>query len=411
MDADSQLSPADMRQYWTTLGSLLSVAEVGEWVEHAAQLPSDVARLFLDSSVSGYDFAELARDTSESGALSKEVGVRTQRQRNTIARAMRMRLTGVGRPPNAAAPLVALGTPKCTSVHLAWAAADGGGFPTHKYRLERHARTTARNIGPRDLSQRGEAILWGHPDDDVWTLIADGYFHDFVDGHLLPGVSYDYRIAAWNTIGRSGFETAHFPTDTRSSCDVFEYLGAWAILPIGRFTHSSFILVQYAVTALILFFAALRVLDHNVRSEACHPVFPTLSRLYNVVLSNTQFTRNSIFSQNYRVIFSATSKSMPGCRKKFLPEMAAAKTIFKHRRTDSILSGRYLSAICNGCHKPFIMAFRSRHYCFVCASSFCKRCGVIRHSNMVTCPVGSKCCCARCNHDQFKTRGTLCQER
>jgi len=222
LDADAQLSPADMRHYWTKLGSLLSVAEVGEWVEHAVQLPRDVARLFLDSSVSGYDFAELARDTSESGALRKEVGVRTQRQRNTLARAMRMRLTGVGRPPNISAPLVALGTPKCTSVHLAWAVADGGGFPTHKYRLERHTRTNSQSTGTQDLLQRTGPILWANAHDGQWSLVADGYFHDFIDEHLLPGISYDYRVAAWNAIGRSAFETVHFPTDTRSPCNMLE---------------------------------------------------------------------------------------------------------------------------------------------------------------------------------------------
>jgi len=392
-DADSQLSPADMRHYWTTLGSLLSVGEVGEWVEHAVQLPGDVAQLFLDSSVSGYDFAELARDTSESGALRKEVGVRTQRQRNTLARAMRMRLTGVGRPPNTAAPLVALGAPKCTSVHLAWAAADGGGFPTHKYRLERHARKASQSTEPRDLP------LSGHPNDsDLWTLVADGYFHDFIDEHLLPGVSYDYRIAAWNAIGRSGFETAHFSTDTRSPCDFFEYLGAWAILTIGRFSRSSLRVIQYVVIAFILFFAALRMINPNVRFNWCHLVFTTL-----------RFMRKSV-------------PSMPGCKRDILPpEAVSTKTVLErnnHRprdyllrplgsvRTARIVSSRsngspYLSVICNGCQKPFIMAFRSRHYCFVCASSFCKRCGVVRHSNMVTCPVGSKCCCARCNHDQL----------
>jgi hypothetical protein len=289
LDADAQLSPADMRHYWTKLGSLLSVAEVGEWVEHAVQLPRDVARLFLDSSVSGYDFAELARDTSESGALRKEVGVRTQRQRNTLARAMRMRLTGVGRPPNISAPLVALGTPKCTSVHLAWAVADGGGFPTHKYRLERHTRTNSQSTGTQDLLQRTGPILWANAHDGQWSLVADGYFHDFIDEHLLPGISYDYRVAAWNAIGRSAFETVHFPTDTRSPCNMLEYLGAWAILPIGRFTSCSLIVVQYAFTAFVLFFAVLRILDHGVRSDAYHPVFLTLSRLYNAFLCRAPF--------------------------------------------------------------------------------------------------------------------------
>ena len=61
------------------------------------------------------------------------------------------------------------------------------------------------------------------------------------------------------------------------------------------------------------------------------------------------------------------------------------------------------SLVCSSCRKPFITGFRSRHYCYVCATSFCRRCGVVKHSHMVTCPVGSKCCCAKCLHDQAKS--------
>ena len=111
-DSDAQLSATDMRAYWTQLGSLLSVREVAAWVEHAVQLPRDVSVRFTEAAVSGYDFAELARDASERGALKTEVGVRTQRQRTMLARAMRMRLTGVGAAPQSAAPLAPLGAGK-----------------------------------------------------------------------------------------------------------------------------------------------------------------------------------------------------------------------------------------------------------------------------------------------------------
>ena len=50
-------------------------------VEHAAQLPRAIAERFRASAVSGYDFAELVRDDSATGALSVELGVEQPRHR------------------------------------------------------------------------------------------------------------------------------------------------------------------------------------------------------------------------------------------------------------------------------------------------------------------------------------------
>ena len=57
--ADGSLSRSDLQAYWESLGALLSTAEVAAWVEHALQLPSEIAELFLANSVTGFDFSEV----------------------------------------------------------------------------------------------------------------------------------------------------------------------------------------------------------------------------------------------------------------------------------------------------------------------------------------------------------------
>ena len=405
-DADAQLSATDMRAYWKALGSLLSVREVAAWVEHAVQLPRDIADKFVDAGVSGYDFAELARDASERGALKTEVGVRTQRQRATLARAMRMRLTGVGDPPASPAPLSILGGAKCTSAHLAWTAADGGGFPTHKYVLERRAK------------REGTA----------WEVVSDGYVHEFRDERLRPGVGYDYRVAAWNAIGRGPYATASASSAQREACDPLEYVGAMALAPLFSLLRSAVFLGQLLLSGIVLFLAALRLVDAGAGDADYHPVFRALWTLCRVVTDYVPFARDLLLLVDPALgrveVPELRERRTPGESDHALvgtspatlpPEMSAparrASSLNRRSRspplTRSSSAGslgddreRPSDAACSQCGKPFITGYRTRHYCYVCAASFCKRCGVVKHSNMVTCPVGAKCACARCAHDQ-----------
>mmetsp|Transcript_25338 Transcript_25338/g.79043 ORF Transcript_25338/g.79043 Transcript_25338/m.79043 type:complete len:391 (-) Transcript_25338:338-1510(-) len=374
-----------MRQYWTMLGSLLSTVEVGAWVEHAVQMPRDVAQLFLETSVSGYDFAELAHDTSESGALKTEVGVRTQRQRNTLARAMRMRLTGVGRVPTSASPLTALGPPKCTSVHLAWTKADGGGFPIHKYLVERRA-TASQQPGVLDATHSGCSSCTSDF-DAAWKIVASGHFHEFLDESLLPGIDYDYRVAAWNAIGRGDFATAHVPITARTSCNASEYLGTWAIFHATKVFHSSLTINQLAVVSLAVSVAILMIVYNRAQPIDFH----VLSRV---------LARHSILR---RCISSFVPKKVARCPGEAqLCMVAASKRPWPpglSATEPAILCHGELTSVCSTCEKPFITCLRSRHYCYICAISFCKMCGTVRHSHMITCPVGSRCCCSRCAHD------------
>ncbi|KAK7249693.1 SAM domain [Aureococcus anophagefferens] len=238
-------------------------------VEHAVQLPRDIADKFVDAGVSGYDFAELARDVSERGALKTEVGVRDARQRDaTLRRAMRMR-SRAGDPPASPAPLSILGGAKCTSAHLAWTAADGGGFPTHKCALER----------PR--AAEGMA----------WEVVGDGYFHEFRDERLRPGVGYDYRVAAWNAIGRGPLRDGVGRPSAREACDPLEYLGAMALAPLFSLLRSAVFLGQLLLSGIVLFLAALRLADAGAGDADYHPC-SALWTLCRVVTDYVPFARD-----------------------------------------------------------------------------------------------------------------------
>ena len=317
---------------------------------------------------------------------------------------MRMRLTGVGDPPASPAPLSILGGAKCTSAHLAWTAADGGGFPTHKYVLERRAK------------REGTA----------WEVVGDGYFHEFRDERLRPGVGYDYRVAAWNAIGRGPYATASAASAQREACDPLEYVGAMALAPLFSLLRSAVFLGQLLLSGIVLFLAALRLVDAGAGDADYHPVFRALWTLCRVVTDYVPFARDLLLLVDPALgrveVPELRERRTPGESDHALvgtspatlpPEMSAparrASSLTRRRRppplTRSSSAGslgddreRPSDAACSQCGKPFITGYRTRHYCYVCAASFCKRCGVVKHSNMVTCPVGARCACARCAH-------------
>lgn len=387
LDADAQLTVTDMRQYWTMLGSLLSVVEVGAWVEHAVQMPQNVAHLFLEMSVSGYDFAELARDTSESGALRTEVGVRTQRQRNALARAMRMRLTGIGRVPTSVLPLIARSPPKCTSVHLAWTTANGGGFPTHKYLVERRTTTPWRR-GVHDAAHYSGCSSCVNEINAAWKIVANGYFHEFIDEGLLPGIGYDYRITAWNAIGRGDFATAHLPIMVRTPCKASEYLGAWTRFHAIKVARCSLIIIALVTFAVLVWNEAQRIF-----ARLSFRLAPVLKQRGPNILT-PGWCMQVTHRQCGALPRTASTHSKRATSSVVAIDSGGRGSVF----TCSCES----TSSCSICQNAFVTCLRSRHYCCICAIAFCKMCGTVRHSPMITCPVGSKCCCSRCSRDQIQ---------
>ena len=214
-------------------------------------------------------------------------------------------------------------------------------------------------------------------------------------------------------------------------------------MPVVRFLKSCVFLGQVFLSGLVLFLAALRLVDAGGSPADYHPVFVSLFKLLRVLLKYFPFFRDLALlvdpnlgrahpdadgdpgdATPRRRTPGDADHALVGTSALTLPPemsetMVRAKSSRRSRspplpRTssggslnglDHHRAGDALSATCSQCNKPFITGFRSRHYCYVCASSFCKRCGVVRHSHLVTCPVGSKCCCARCAHDQLALHG------
>lgn len=477
---DSRLSTAETREFWKRLGSLLSVEEVAAWVEHSVQLPAAVARQFREASVTGYDFAELVRDgLSEDGALARAVGVHNDMHRRALVRAMRMRLTGVGRQPTSPAPLVILGKPKCTQVRLAWSHSDGGGFPTHKFVVERRRLDVEDGQRPSLLGMlfripmiclkfpltiiyRFQGGAWGTASKmienqkplDKWTIVWDDYSHEFSDNKLVPTAAYDYRIAAWNAIGRSAYATRRI--DVRRGCEASVDSYPWALASLAAAATALYTALELILSAAIVSLAILKL----TAASADYP--PVFAKLWNAICSilDTSLGRQLfpafIFEVSHGEKPSAAGR-VPGIADPALvgtlgisalpPEMDPGQLKLRqpddqsgilsrensHRRlrasilsdedapsradsmTDMHASPRsYTSgpavddcakpsdfnfrseAVCHICHRPFVYAFRSKHHCYVCAKPFCRMCGRVSHSHFRTCPVGARCVCFGC---------------
>lgn len=488
---DSRLSTAETREYWKRLGSLLSVEEVAAWVEHAVQLPSAVARQFREASVSGYDFAELVRDgLSGDGALARAVGVHNDMHRRALVRAMRMRLTGVGRQPTSPAPLVVLGKPKCTQVRLAWSTSDGGGFPTHKFVLERR-RLDLDDDQRQSLLRllfripmfclklpftvmycfRGGAwdtaskAIENQKPLDKWTIVSDDYTHEFSDNKLVPSAVYDYRVAAWNAIGRSAYATRRI--DARRGCEAGVDSYPWALASLAAVATALYAALDFLLSAAIVSLAILKL----TAGSADYP--PIFAKLWNAVCSvldtrlGRQFFPAFIFEVSRSGKESAAGR-VPGIADPALvgtlgiralpPEMDPGQLKLRQPEDQSALLSRensrrrlrasFLSdedvpsradsitdmhasprsytsgpvvddcanpsdfsfrseAVCHICRRPFVYAFRSKHHCYVCAKPFCRMCGRVSHSHFRTCPVGARCVCFGCRaprarHDDAK---------
>lgn len=442
-DKDKQLSTAEMSVFWRRLGSLLSVEEVAAWVEHSVQLPKSVADKFRDASVSGYDFVELVYNSSALASI-----VEQPRHRMILVRAMRMRLTGVGKAPASPAPLLVDGDTCSKKIHLSWSVSDGAGFPTHKYRLERRA-SNEKTRGSR------------------WVCVADDDSRDFVD--QLPTassyVTYEYRVAAWNAIGRSAYATKRYQRPIE--CD---QRSSWT-LPVYRAFTSLYVAIELGLSIIVVSLAILKLFASTEYPE----IFATIWNSVYAVL-DTPIGRSLVPAFFFEVSQSFLQTATPQYRTRppgvadpkqvgtsgvraLPPEMdedqvdddddhnasdqdddlfghssssaaaAAAITSSRRRRiaafprpmsmpdiyaqksptslpnskaSDDELSSRPTAnprseGVCHVCRRPFVYAIRSKHHCYLCARPFCRNCGRIAHSQFVTCPVGSRCVCDSCS--------------
>jgi len=199
------LEMSDMLDYWITLESLLSAEEVSEWIVYSVQLPSCVGKIFLENGITGYDFLEIVDNGGK--VLKNELGIDKVSFRNKIVRQMQARMLGIGSSP---------GTPQkftyrlesCKAITLSWERSIARVFPVHSYRIQRRAINLFGNESSNEDSVPNSNNFDSYSaSTSGWKTVYVGGENEFVDSGLETGHNYMYRIQAWNSVGRSGWET------------------------------------------------------------------------------------------------------------------------------------------------------------------------------------------------------------
>lgn len=199
---DNGLGMADMQEYWMQLETLLTAEEVAEWIVYAVQLPPRVGEMFLEHSVTGYDFPEIVENGGK--ILSDDLGIDRASYRNKIVRQMKVRMLGIGGNPDIP-PKFDFKLQSCNAVTLSWERSTGRVFPVHSYRVQRRAINLFGNLQTAENSgiiAHGYGAYYSANNSD-WTTVYVGSDLEFVDSGLENGHNYMYRIQAWNSVGKS----------------------------------------------------------------------------------------------------------------------------------------------------------------------------------------------------------------
>jgi hypothetical protein len=204
LNHDNGLEMADVEGYWRRLESLLTAEEVSDWVVHAIQLPAEIGRIFLQNGITGYDFPEIVQGGGS--VLQDELGLKSS-FRSKIVRGVQARMLGIGSTPEQVVAEFKLAS--CRSVSLKWSKSQARIFPVHSYRVQRRAISLfeANDRGEIEslsmsLDSNGQIL----PPATAWKTIYVGGETEYVDSTLEMGHNYMYRIQAWNSVGRSGWE-------------------------------------------------------------------------------------------------------------------------------------------------------------------------------------------------------------
>uniref|UniRef100_A0A7S1VXY7 EF-hand domain-containing protein n=1 Tax=Skeletonema marinoi TaxID=267567 RepID=A0A7S1VXY7_9STRA len=205
---DNGLGMADMHEYWMQLETLLTAEEVAEWIVYAVQLPGSVGKMFLEHSVTGYDFPEIVENGGK--ILSDDLGISKSSFRNKIVRQMQARMLGIGGNPEMPSKFD-FKLQSCNAVSLSWERATGRVFPVHSYRIQRRGinlfgNTQAIENGGTTANGHGVYYSAAIGSNSDWKTIYVGNDLEFVDSSLETGHNYMYRIQAWNSVGKSGWE-------------------------------------------------------------------------------------------------------------------------------------------------------------------------------------------------------------
>jgi len=219
INRDHRLSKSDLVGHWNKLGSLLSVEEVALWVEHALQLPSQVADIFRARGVTGFDFPDLLQKPGfwRKDPLEINFGIKQQYWRNNLRRGIQIRLLGLGSEPPVPSNFTcqAIGS---TSLVFTWEQNNQTQFPVHKFVLKRQVTHV----------KAGKKL---EPPSTIYT----GFNRKFTDNNLEPRTTYTYILQSWNVVGHS--PTVTIEATSRGENTLFSRV-LLAVIWIGKGTSA-----------------------------------------------------------------------------------------------------------------------------------------------------------------------------
>ena len=197
-------------------------------------------------------------------------------------------MLGIGSPPENPQKF-SFKLESCKAVTLTWERSSGTIFPVHSYRIQRRGVNLfgVENTNINDFTTMNSDALNVSPilnSYSEWKTVYVGGDDEFADSGLETGHNYMYRIQAWNSIGRSGWETIDLsralkkqrcstippsqPTlvsdrGTQSSVDIEHHL-EWMAVP-KRLTWGIVAVVQFIYHSFRFFFALTAMLAGLMR--------------------------------------------------------------------------------------------------------------------------------------------------
>jgi hypothetical protein len=403
-------------------------------------------------------------------------------------------MLGIGSKPEP--PLEAeITLESCSTAFLKWSKAyeHADGFPVHKFRVQRR-RLSSDNDQPysnHSEMMRNEECTADEfscvydvnsslvPDErelcsaretdsancETSTILSQRYllewqdvhdqseteFHDF--GLIRGQRGYQYRIQAWNAVGKSEWVLVELEEWGRKECNRLPSSSVGSSSPTPSFTSlfSWFLFVWKSVKSLssivmcfLGVFVTILKYKHIMTVSAASTIDSTLPWLFNSinVFANTMLGIDligliphnivSLFSdsENRKVIsydeavgsvglngYATALASLPLhptgdtsvgdewaiesnksnilqeiCQQVNEKDCTDPKTKADLNSNSNVCKYNH----CHNCKKKYKFPKRKRHQCSRCYLSFCHKCGRTTHNNLVACKVPGNCVCNSC---------------
>lgn len=121
---------------------------------------------------------------------------------------MQARMLGIGSSPETPQNFT-YKLESCKAVTLSWERSTARVFPIHSYRVQRRGvhligSGSSKESSTAPISYSSDLSLTNSNSD--WKTVYVGGDNEFVDTGLETGHNYMYRIQAWNSVGKSGWE-------------------------------------------------------------------------------------------------------------------------------------------------------------------------------------------------------------